>query len=129
MAAPIAGIAQIAFTVRDVPRAVVFYRDALGLTPLPIPAPPTMAFFDAGGVRLMLSTNEGTEPGGGTFVYFRTPAIREAHETLAARGVAFFEAPHRIATLPDREVWLAAFRDPDGNPLALRGEVGLASDG
>src|SRR5204863_9308978 len=83
------GIAQVAFTVTDVPRAVAFYKDVVGLPQIPIPAPPTMAFFDAGGVRIMLSTNEGTVPGGGTFVYLKTPDIKGKHREMVARGVKF----------------------------------------
>ena len=47
-------IGQIAVVVHDVPRAVAFYRDTLGMRLL-FEAPPSMAFFDCAGVRLMLS--------------------------------------------------------------------------
>jgi methylmalonyl-CoA/ethylmalonyl-CoA epimerase len=40
-----------------------------------------------------------------------------------ARGVQFGSEPHRIAKLPDRDVWLADFRDTEGNYLALMSEV------
>src|SRR5258705_5576106 len=50
-------IGQIAMTVHDLPRAIAFYRDVLGLTFL-FEAPPAMAFFDCGGVRLMMSLPE-----------------------------------------------------------------------
>ena len=50
-------IGQIAMTVRDLPRAVAFYRDVLGMRFL-FEAPPAMAFFDCGGIRLMLSLPE-----------------------------------------------------------------------
>ncbi|MDQ8165558.1 MAG: glyoxalase, partial [Gemmatimonadota bacterium] len=52
------GVTQVAMTVTDVPRAVEFYRDAVGIPQLPIPAGPTMAFFMMGDVRLMLSQPE-----------------------------------------------------------------------
>ena len=124
MPSAITGITQIAFTCLDVPRAVAFYKDVLGLAQLPIPAPPTMAFFDAGGIRIMLSTGEGFTPGGGTFVYLGTGDIKGTHKLMASKGVKFGAEPHRIATLPDgREVWLAEFKDSEGNPLALMGET------
>jgi methylmalonyl-CoA/ethylmalonyl-CoA epimerase len=65
------GIAQIAISVSDIPRATGFYRDVLGLKFLMSPSP-QMAFFDCGGVRVLLGT-QGGKPGAlGTLVYFRT---------------------------------------------------------
>ena len=68
-------IGQIAITVADVPRSVEFYRDALGL-PLLFQAPPGLAFFDCGGIRLMLSRPEGEfRPGSSSVFYFRVTDI------------------------------------------------------
>lgn len=118
------GIVQVAITVDDVPRAAAFYRDAVGLPQLPIPAPPTMAFFTMGDVRLMISQPEaGFAPGGGTVVYLKVERIADAVAEMQARGVEFAKGAHLIAKLPDREIWLAEFRDPAGNPLALMSEV------
>ncbi|HSA54060.1 MAG TPA: VOC family protein [Gemmatimonadaceae bacterium] len=114
---------QISMNARDLPRAVAFYRDRLGLRFL-FDAPPKMAFFDCGGVRLMLSLPESEaydHPG--SILYFRVTDIHEAHATLQARGVPFGGAPHRIARLPDHDLWLADFRDTEGNNLALMSEV------
>jgi methylmalonyl-CoA/ethylmalonyl-CoA epimerase len=116
-------IGQIALTVRDLPRAVAFYRDALGLRALPIEAP-RLAFFDCAGVRLMLSLPETADSRpGGAALYFRVANIQGAYDTLASRGVSFIGAPHRVARLSDHDLWLAAFRDPDSNLLALMAEV------
>ena len=52
-------IGQIAITVRDLPRAVNFYRDVLGMRHL-FDAGPKLSFFDCGGVRLMLDVPEQT---------------------------------------------------------------------
>ena len=123
-ASQVLGITQVAITVSDVPRALAFYRDAIGLPQLPIPAPPTMAFLMMGDVRLMMALPEpGFSPGGGTVVYMKVSQINEAVEAMKARGVTFVQGAHLIAKLPDREVWLAEFKDPDGNPLALMSEV------
>ncbi len=46
-----------------------------------------------------------------------------AFDTLSARGVVFETKPHLIAKLPDHELWMAFFRDPDQNLLALMSEV------
>lgn len=51
-------IRQIAITVSDVEHALEFYRDVLGLTFLFSPGA-NLAFLDAGGNRLMLTTPQG----------------------------------------------------------------------
>lgn len=118
------GLTQVAITVSDVPQAVTFYRDAIGLPQLPIPAPPSMAFFMMGDVRLMLSLPEpGFTPGGGTVIYLKVADITAAVADMKARGVPFIGDAHLIAKLPDREVWLAEFKDPAGNALCLMSEV------
>ena len=117
-------IHQISMRAHDVDRAVVFYRDRLGL-PFLFAAPPRLAFFDCAGVRLMLSTPEPGFDHPGSVLYFAVEDIRAAHEALKSRGVAFRSEPHKIATLADREVWLADFEDTEGNSLALMAEPKL----
>ena len=117
-------IHQISMRAHDIDRAVRFYRDALRL-PLLFTAPPRLAFFDCDGVRLMLSTPEPGFDHPGSVLYFAVEDIRQTHETLLSRGVTFRTAPHRIATLADREVWLADFEDSEGNVLALMSEPRL----
>lgn len=108
---------------RDISRATEFYRDTLGLRFL-FSAPPQLAFFDCDGVRLMLSVPEAGEfDHPGSILYFRVSDIAGAYADLAGRGVRFRDQPHCVARLPDREVWLAAFDDPEGNTLALMSEV------
>jgi methylmalonyl-CoA/ethylmalonyl-CoA epimerase len=119
-------IHQVSMRVHDVDRAVRFYRDALGV-PFLFAAPPRLAFFDCGGVRLMLSTPEPGFDHPGSVLYFAVDDIRAAHLALAARGVVFNGEPHKIATLADREVWLAEFTDTEGNSLALMSEPRLST--
>jgi predicted enzyme related to lactoylglutathione lyase len=118
-------IHQISMRTHDVDRAVRFYRDALGL-PFLFAAPPRLAFFDCGGVRLMLSTPEPGFDHPGSVLYFAVDDIQAMHDTLKSRGVTFGTAPHKIATLADREVWLADFQDSEGNTLALMSEPKLS---
>jgi methylmalonyl-CoA/ethylmalonyl-CoA epimerase len=118
-------IHQISMRAHDVERAVRFYRDALGL-PFLFAAPPRLAFFDCDGVRLMLSTPEPGFDHPGSVLYFAVDDIRQMHDTLTSRGVAFRTEPHKIATLADREVWLADFEDTEGNTLALMSEPRLS---
>jgi predicted enzyme related to lactoylglutathione lyase len=116
-------IGQIAITVKDVKRATVFYRDTLGMKFL-FEAPPGLAFFDCGGVRLMLTlapTPELDHPP--SILYYQVDDIVKAHELLASRGAVFVEKPHVVARLPDHDLWLASFRDSEGNLLALMSEV------
>jgi methylmalonyl-CoA/ethylmalonyl-CoA epimerase len=119
-------IHQISMRVHDVDRAVLFYRDTLGV-PLLFMAPPRLAFFNCDGVRLMLSTPEPGFDHPGSVLYFAVHDIRQTYQTLASRGVTFRTEPHKIATLADREVWLADFDDTEGNTLALMSEPRTSS--
>jgi methylmalonyl-CoA/ethylmalonyl-CoA epimerase len=115
-------IGQIAINAHDLARAEAFYRDVLGLRHL-FTIPPKMAFFDCAGVRLMLSLPETSafdHPG--SVLYFTTPDIEAAHGRLAARGVAFEGPPHAIGRTASAEVWMAFFRDSEGNLLSLMQE-------
>jgi catechol 2,3-dioxygenase-like lactoylglutathione lyase family enzyme len=114
-------IGQIRIQVTDVDRAVTFYRDALGMTFLF--AFPGMAFFDVGGVRLMLVQPEGRAFGGVSAIYLRVDDIGLAVKTLESRGVAFDDQPHVVYEDAAYDLWMAFFRDPDGNVLALMSEV------
>jgi methylmalonyl-CoA/ethylmalonyl-CoA epimerase len=115
-------IRQVAIAVRDLDRAVAFYRDVLGL-PLLFQAPPGLAFFDCGGVRLMLSRPEGAAPVGTSILYYAVDDIMASHAMLRARGAQAVGEPHLIARMPDHDLWLAEFRDSEENVLALMSEV------
>ena len=114
-------LGQISLSVTDIDRAVAFYRDLLGLKFLF--QFPNLAFFDCGGVRLMLDIPEGSSERHASVLYFKVNHIEEAYQTLSSRGVPFDEKPHLIARMPDHELWMAFFRDPDKNILALMCEV------
>jgi predicted enzyme related to lactoylglutathione lyase len=118
-------IHQIAMRAHDVDRATRFYRDVLGL-PFLFAAPPQLAFFDCNGVRLMLSPPSPGFDHPGSVLYFAVDDIQQMHDALKARGAMFNTAPHKIATLADREVWLAEFQDTEGNTLALMSEPRLS---
>jgi methylmalonyl-CoA/ethylmalonyl-CoA epimerase len=119
-------IGQIAMTVGDLPRAVAFYRDVLGMRFL-FEAPPAMAFFDCGGIRLMLSLPEttGATQGQqfGSILYYAVDDIEAAARALEARGVRFEQPAHVVARLPHADLWMAFLRDPDGHLLAIMSEV------
>jgi methylmalonyl-CoA/ethylmalonyl-CoA epimerase len=115
-------IGQIAVPVGDIDRAIAFYRDTLGMRFL-FQAPPGLGFFDCAGVRLMLDAPAKAQAGNGSVIYYKVPDLNAAFATLAGRGVVFEAKPHLIARMPDHELWMAFFRDPDGNLLALMSEV------
>jgi methylmalonyl-CoA/ethylmalonyl-CoA epimerase len=114
-------IGQIALTVTDLDRAAAFYRDTLGMRFLF--QFPNLAFFDCAGVRLMLSASDKPLATDGFVVYFKVPEIHQAHRTLVERGVAFEGEPHLVARMPDHDLWMAVFRDPDRNLLAMMAEA------
>ena len=118
----VTALGQIALTVRDVAASAAFYRDAVGLRFL-FGAGPSLAFRDVGGVRLMLSAPEGEyRPGLSSVLYFKVADIIAAHAGMSARGVPFIDAPHLIAPMPDHDLWMAFFKDPDGHTMALMSE-------
>ena len=117
-----AEIGQISIVVHDLARATACYRDQLGLRLLM--EFPGLAFFDCGGVRLMLGSAEQPEHDHPPSVlYFRVPDIAATCAALAERGIRFEGDPHLIAKLPDHELWMAFFRDSEDNVLALMSEV------
>jgi catechol 2,3-dioxygenase-like lactoylglutathione lyase family enzyme len=112
-------IAQIALSVQDVSRSTKFYRDKLRL-PFLFDAP-GLAFFQCGDIMLMLSRPSAPEfdhPSG--VLYFQVDDITAAHQALLERGVPFIDAPHVVHRAPEMELWMAFFRDPDSNVLAIR---------
>lgn len=116
----LSSIGQIAIIVKDVPRATDFYRDKLGMKYLFSAG--NLAFFDCGGIRLMLDKPEKSDAGT-SIIYFKVPDINEAHRQMSARGVEFVDSPHLIAKLPDHDLWMTFFRDSEGNLLSIISEV------
>lgn len=115
----LSSISQIAVRVHDVPRAVAFYRDQLGL-PFLFEAP-GLAFFRAGEIMLMLSKPSAPEfDHAGSILYFQVENIDQAYRTLVDRGVAFQDRPHVVHKAPEYELWMCFFHDPDKNTMAIR---------
>lgn len=115
----LSSIGQIFIRAKDLDRAVRFYRDTLGMAFL-FQAPPQMAFFKCGEVSVMVGVPEQPElDHAASIVYYLVPDIAAAHVTLRDRGVAFAVEPHLVHRAPDHDLWLAEFRDSEGNVLAL----------
>ena len=118
----IARLGQIQIRAHDVERAAAFYENVLGLKLL-FKAPPGLAFFDCGGVRLMIDHSEKPEfDHPSSILYFAVPDIRAAHAKMKDSGVKFEDEPHLIARMPDHDLWMTFFRDSEENLLALMSE-------
>ncbi len=116
-------IGQIFVNVHDLDRAIAFYRDVLGMKFL-FQAPPNMAFFDCDGIRLMLGVADRPElDHPASIIYYKVGDIERVYEIFKARGVDFVVKPHLVAPMPTYDLWLADFRDSEGNLLALMSEV------
>jgi catechol 2,3-dioxygenase-like lactoylglutathione lyase family enzyme len=118
----ISRLGQVSINVHDLDRATAFYRDVLGL-PLLFTIS-RMAFFDCGGVRLMLAHAEKPEfDHPSSALYLTVPDIAAAHRQMLASGASFEGEPHVIAKMPTYDLWMAFFRDSEQNLLALMSEL------
>jgi methylmalonyl-CoA/ethylmalonyl-CoA epimerase len=113
---------QVALLATDLDRSVAFYRDVLGLHYMDRYDPPGLAFFNLGsGVRLILSATSSKAT-----LYFLVDDIESAFRVLAQRGVSFLHKPSMIHRDDEGrlgkkgiEEWMAFFKDPSDNVLAL----------
>jgi len=117
-------VGQISQRAVDLPRAVTFYRDTLGV-PLLFEVP-GIAFFDLDGLRMMLTKPSPGHDHPGSILYFSVSDIDSAHATLTERGVTFDRGPYMLADMGDHELWMAFFKDSEANQLALMSEVAKA---
>ena len=116
-------IGQIAIPVSDLDKSIAFYQDVLGMEFL-FKAPPGLGFFNCNGIRLLLDApakNNSSQYS--SIIYYKVPEIQTAYNTLSDRGIMFEEKPNLVAKMPDHDLWMAFFRDPDNNILALMCEV------
>ena len=122
-----ATIGQLMIPVEDFDRGVSFYKDTLGL-PFLFAAPPQMAFFVCGPIRILVGVMPAGQPAQrGSAVYFKVEDIHGVAASLKGKGVGFRAEPHLVHRTQASELWLAEFNDPDGNHLALMSEVPVAS--
>lgn len=115
---PVVGLGQVAINVKQTERAVAFYRDTVGLKYLFSAG--KLAFFDCGGVRLMLTPAEKPEfDHSSSILYFKVPDLEASHSRLLADGAQIESEPHLVAKMPDHDLWMSFFRDSEGNLMAL----------
>jgi len=115
-------IHQIALTVSDVESAITFYHGILGLDLL-FRAGPNLAFLNADGIRIMLTTPQGAGAvGANSILYFRVQDIVAVHAALVEQGATNERAPELTAKMPDHDLWSGFLRDSDGNLVGLMEE-------
>ena len=115
-------LGQIARSVKDIKQSESWYRNALGLQHLYTFG--SLAFFDCGGTRLMLTQESATSSAAESILYFRVSDIHQSHEQLERSGVEFTGVPHMIHRHADgMEEWMAFFKDPEGRTLAIMSQV------
>ena len=117
MSTQVSSIKQIAITVSDVDKALEFYRDILGLEFL-FSAGPNLAFLNADGVRIMLSTPQGAN----SILYFNVNDIESSYKTFVEQGAKAERQPQLAANMPDHDLWTVFLRDPDDNLVGLMEE-------
>jgi catechol 2,3-dioxygenase-like lactoylglutathione lyase family enzyme len=115
----ILGVDTIAVPVSDRRRALVWYRDVLGLPVAYVP-PGIGHWIELGSkaprTRLHLCETGDLVPGpSGITVY--TDDVRRECARLKAKGVRFLTEPK----FEDWGEWLCQFVDPDGNEFDLKG--------
>jgi methylmalonyl-CoA/ethylmalonyl-CoA epimerase len=117
----IQSLGQVSLSVTDVATLTAYYRDQVGLKFL-FEAGPTMSFFDMGGVRLMIAGPEGGQPAtANSVLYFVVASVNEAFVGLKDK-LDFIDEPHLIAKMPDHELWMVFFKDPEGNLMGFMEE-------
>lgn len=111
-------IKQIYIPVKELDRAVQFYRETLEVSFLFQAG--KLAFFDCGGVRLMLSPPENEDfATSSPILYLSVESIDDAYVQLKNVGVSFIDQPHLVAKMDTTETWMSFFRDSEHNLLAL----------
>ncbi len=108
-------IGQIHISASDFDRAKAFYKDVLELPMLFEVAEQKMAFFDCGGIRLYLGVPSSPEYQANSFLYYNVGDIDAAYERLKGAGVDFLHPPAAVHKTDMSELWMAGFKDSEGN--------------
>ena len=115
-------IGQIGVPVKDLKRALDFYKEKLGLSLLF--NTDSMAFFICNGLRLMLTLPEKEEFALlSSVIYYEVSNIKDTYERLLGKEVTFIDEPHVVAKMGQTETWMVFFKDTEDNTLALMSEV------
>jgi catechol 2,3-dioxygenase-like lactoylglutathione lyase family enzyme len=115
-------IAAIMLGVRDLPAAIGFYKDKLGLKL--IMQEPALALLQCGNILLGLSPRHmnAAPLAEAVEISFGVDNLRATHKALGENGVAFLSEPRQVTPTD----WAVHFRDVDGHLLSLFGPEGKA---
>ncbi len=98
-----------------------FYLHTLGAHFIKQYEPPGLLFFEFCGTRVLFECDNPA-----AVLYFWVDDIEQAHDMLVQKGVEFDSQPHLIHRddegvfdNPGTEEWMAFFKDPGGNTIAL----------
>ncbi len=112
-----ASVAQVMVPVEDFDRGTAFYRDVLGI-PFLFAAPPQMAFFMCGSVRLLVGVMPpGQKPQRGSAIYFRVPDIQAVHPL--GDGLLFHELPRKVVGIRAFPAYVPRRSWPISDPFLL----------
>ncbi|WP_286230939.1 VOC family protein [Neobacillus mesonae] len=115
-------VGQIGVPVKNLQRALYFYKEQLGLQLLF--NTDTMVFFECGGLRLLLSLPEQEQYAhASSVVYFQVEDINASYEKLLEKEVEFLGEPHLVANVGQTETWMVFFKDTEDNTHALMSEI------
>lgn len=115
----VTGINQIHISVTDLDRAVIFYRDLLGIDLLFEVPEQSMAFFDLNGIRLYVGEAEDAELVSAPLLYFSVDDIQSEFDRLAESDIEFVEGIHLVHESEGIQLWMAFFKTPDGHVNAI----------
>lgn len=115
-------VGQIGVPVKNLEKAIHFYKEKLGLSLLF--NTDRMAFFECNGLRLLLSLPEKEEfAHSSSVIYFQVEDIKKAYDDLLDKDVTFIDEPHVVAKMGQTETWMTFFKDSEDNTHALLSEV------
>lgn len=115
-------VGQIGVPVKELDRAIHFYKNKLKLTLLF--NTDNMAFFECNGLRLLLSLPEKDEFAySSSIIYFQVENIKDTYKNLVENNVIFIDEPHVVVKMGQSETWMTFFKDTEGNTHALMSEV------
>lgn len=126
----VSSLRQVAIASNDLVVSREFYQNTLGMTFVAEYDPPGLVFFDLQGTRLLIEKGATAST-----LYFWVDDIDASFAELSDAGVVFESTPHMIFRDSDgvfgtasEEEWMAFFKDPAGNTLALATRKSITSE-
>jgi catechol 2,3-dioxygenase-like lactoylglutathione lyase family enzyme len=119
--------ATATIAVKDIERAQKFYRDVVGLTPLPATEPGVVPFKSGSSSILVYESDFAGTNKATSATWMVDDELEATVKTLKDKGVAFEHYDDMPGTTRKGDVHVAGsskvawFKDPDGNIIAIVG--------